>query len=101
MAWNGEPTRCTLQTDLTRYHSHLVHGSKGVLVPKVKTTNWGSSERFGAVKFDCCGHTLDIVLDNLDIEGAPTPVPRQVHLNDLSKRDILDLLESLEPSEPD
>lgn len=74
MAWNGPPARCTLQTDLTRYHSHLTAGAKGVLVPKIQTTKWGVNDRFGAVKFDCCGHTLDIVLDNLVIEnGARNP----------------------------
>lgn len=99
MAWNGPPTRCTLQTDLTRYHQHLVVGSQGVLVPEIKTTSWGSLDRFGAVKFDCCGHTLDIVLANLDIEGiqyAPLPPTPQVHMSTSDKNNILDLLEDLD-----
>lgn len=83
MAWHSKPTRCTLQVDLTRYHPHLVPGVHGTLVPEVMTTRWGPDNRFGAVKFDCCGHTLDIVLANLDIEDArsapipPTPEARQ------------------------
>jgi len=76
MAWTGPETRCTLQMGLRRYHEHLVPGLKGTLLPGVMTTSWGQSPRFGAVRFDCCGHTLDIVLENLDIEnGTPSTPP--------------------------
>jgi len=83
MAWHGKETRCTLLVNLVRYHTHLVLGAQGTLVPEIMTTSWGSSPRFGAVRFDCCGHTLDIVLANLDIEDTrsgplpPTPEARQ------------------------
>ncbi len=76
MAWNGPETRCTLQVNLVRYHPHLVPGLQGTLVPLVETTSWGKNPRFGAVKFDCCGHTLDIVLDNLTIEVSPGDEPK-------------------------
>jgi hypothetical protein len=36
------------------------------------TTKYGTNPRFGAVRFDCCGHTLDIVLANLDLEWDAT-----------------------------
>lgn len=92
MAWHGKPTRCTLQVPLTKYHPHLVPGVQGTLVPHQKTTEWGWSDRFGAVKFDCCGHTLDIVLANLVIEQGATspsappaaPVPKEVREEVLS-----------------
>jgi hypothetical protein len=98
MAWHSKPTRCTLQVFLTKYHEHLVPGLQGTLVPNLKTTAWGANDRFGAVKFDCCGHTLDIVLANLLIErGAinppapePPPVPKEV------REEVLSLLKGFE-----
>lgn len=79
--WHGKATPITLNADLTRYHRHLVPGVTGTLVPFHKTTVWGNQDRFGAVRFDCCGATLDIVLSNLTIHGTtveapPTPTPR-------------------------
>lgn len=76
--WTGPETRCTLMVPLRRYHDHLLPGLKGTLLPGVETTSWGKNPRFGAVRFDCCGHTLDIVLDNLvidDNEAAPRTFP--------------------------
>ena len=99
MAWNGPPTRCTLEVNLTRYHEHLVPGAQGVLVPKVKTTSWGELDRFGAVKFDCCGHTLDIVIANLTIEdGASNPCTPQLHLSPERRQEVLDLLSDWDPT---
>ena len=68
--WYGERKRVTLKDDLTRYHTHPKPGVQGTLLPEVKANTWGSDDRFGAVKFDCCGHTLDVLLRGLEIEGA-------------------------------
>lgn len=72
--WHGERTPVTLNVDLTRYHHHLEPGVTGHLIPGLKTTMWGSSDRFGAVRFDCCGATLDIVLQNLTVHQNGTDV---------------------------
>ncbi|HEX4422900.1 MAG TPA: hypothetical protein VH165_33520 [Kofleriaceae bacterium] len=66
--WLGEPRRVTLKTDLTRYHDHLVPGVTGQLVPELQVGVWGALERFVAVRFDCCGTTMDILLESLEIE---------------------------------
>lgn len=97
MAWNAPPTRCTLTVDLTRYHHHLVPGVQGTLVPKVKTTSWGESDRFGAVKFDCCGHTIDIVIANLTLEdgASNTPSPK-LYVPPEQRQEVLDLLADLD-----
>lgn len=68
--WFGDEKRVTLRNDLTRYHGHLTPGATGKLLPQVKVGDSGSLDHFGAVRFDCCGATLDIVLKALDIEGA-------------------------------
>lgn len=68
--WFGDSKKVTLREDLTRYHPHLVVGTTGVLLPNVKVGLYGSEDRFGAVRFDCCGARLDILLRSLDIEGA-------------------------------
>lgn len=68
--WYGERKRVTLKDDLTRYHAHLRPGTQGMLLPGVKASIWGSEDRFAAVRFDCCGHTLDVLLRGLEIEGA-------------------------------
>lgn len=77
--WYGERVPVTLNVDLTRYHSHLKPGMAGTLVPNLKCSMYGWQDRFGAVEFDCCGTTMDIVLSNLTIhrdgkEGAPPDV---------------------------
>ena len=66
--WFGKPARVTLNVDLTQYHGHLTPGVTGTLIPDLKCSMWGSYDRFGAVRFDCCGATLDILLGNLTIE---------------------------------
>jgi hypothetical protein len=66
--WLGERRRVTLKKDLTRYHDHLVPGVTGQLVPELQVGIWGALERFVAVRFDCCGATLDILLDSLELE---------------------------------
>jgi hypothetical protein len=76
--WNGEKKKVRLNVDLTRYHRHLVPGVTGTVIPDLKCSMWGSQDRFGAVRFDCCGVTMDIVLANLTFDpapevGAPTP----------------------------
>jgi hypothetical protein len=70
MAWMGRAAPVTLNTDLTRYHDHLVPGTTGTVLPAIKTSVWGSQDRFGAVRFDCCGHLMDVVLGNLTIHDA-------------------------------
>lgn len=67
--WHGKPRKVTLNEDLTRYHGHLRPGVTGTLVPGVKTTIYGWQDRFGAVRFDCCGVTMDILLSNLTLGG--------------------------------
>src|SRR5581483_1664537 len=67
--WFGDEKRVTLKDDLTRYHPHLRVGVRGTLLSGVKVGEWGSLDHFGAVKFDCCGTTLDVVPRGLDIEG--------------------------------
>jgi len=64
----GKKKRCTLIVDLTRYHEHLTPGAKGFLIPELTMSNWGNEDRFGAVKFDCCGATLDILFKSLSVE---------------------------------
>lgn len=61
----GEATRVRLTTDLTRYHPHLKAGAEGQTIPGVKVSVWGASDRFTAVRFDCCGKTLDILWQSL------------------------------------
>lgn len=65
----GESKRVVLKYDLTDYHPHLKPGTAGMLLQGVKCSTWGSNDTFGAVKFDCCGHTRDIVLKSLDDEA--------------------------------
>jgi hypothetical protein len=74
--WHGKAERVVLNANLTRYHRHLTPGTTGVLVPNVKTTMYGWQDRFGAVRFDCCGATLDIVLSNLTIDPKSVPSPK-------------------------
>jgi hypothetical protein len=62
----GKPKRVVLTVDLRRYHSHLVPGTRGTLLPDVKVGMWGHQDRFGAVRFDCCGATLDVLFESLD-----------------------------------
>jgi len=69
--WYGKPRRVTLNEDLTRYHDHLRPGVRGTLVPGFKTTIYGRQDRFGAVRFDCCGDTRDIVLSGLTFDPEP------------------------------
>lgn len=59
--------RVRLDTDLTRYHEHLKPGVEGVSVPGRETTDFGSSDRFWAIKYDCCGVVMDTITDNLTI----------------------------------
>lgn len=66
--WMGPPVRITLREDLTRYDSRLVPGATGVLVPYWVTGAWGKNFRFGAVRFDNGGPTIDMVLDNLEFD---------------------------------
>lgn len=68
--WHGENCRVTLLDDLTRYHGHLKPGSKGTILQGVKASIWGSEDRFCAARFDCCGHTIDVLLKGLEIEGV-------------------------------
>jgi hypothetical protein len=63
----GNPTRVQLTADLTRYHNHLVPGVMGTTIPNVKVGIWGSQDRFVAVRFDCCGETLDILWNSLKV----------------------------------
>lgn len=69
--WMADPQRVRLLKDLTKYHEHLVPGVEGIMVPNVKTTPYGNFDRFGAVKFDCCGHLIDILLTNLEFIFTP------------------------------
>jgi hypothetical protein len=62
--------RVRLNIDLTRYHRHLVPGIEGTSVPGLKTTDWGYQDRFWAIRWDCCGHTMDTLLDSITIEDA-------------------------------
>lgn len=59
--------RVRLDTNLTAYHPHLTPGTEGVSVPDVRTTEWGYQDRFWAVRYDCCGHVMDTVLDSLTV----------------------------------
>jgi len=68
--WMGPPVRITLREDLTRYDSRLTPGATGVLVPYWVTGAWGKNFRFGAVRFDNGGPTIDMVLDNLEFDQA-------------------------------
>lgn len=77
MMWMGSAVRAKLNVDLSRYHEHLQAGSMGTLLPFVKVDAWGSEDRFGAVRFDCCGATLDILLASLEIEGAKEMAERE------------------------
>ena len=63
--------RVRLTTDLTRYHPHLKPGTEGTSQPDVKTTEWGYQDRFWAVKYDCCGHVMDTLLDGLTVIDEP------------------------------
>lgn len=63
----GDPTRVRLTTDLRRYHMHLASGTTGMTIPDYKVGVWGTQDRFVAVKFDCCGATLDILWGSLDV----------------------------------
>lgn len=77
MYFGPDQQRVRLDVDLTRYHRHLEVGATGRLLPMVKVGIWGSTDRFGAVRFDCCGETLDVVLSQLtdiDEAGAPATV---------------------------
>lgn len=65
----GTRERVRLKVDLTRYHKHLEVGAAGWILPGVKVSDWGSQDRFGAVKFDCCGATLDIVTSGLSFDA--------------------------------
>ncbi len=67
MSWDGPETRVILNADLTRYHSHLRPGATGTLLPRVQVGPFGGQDRFGAVRFDCCGATLDVLLAGLTI----------------------------------
>ncbi len=70
----GDPYRVRLTTDLTRYHTHLEAGAKGTVIPNVKCSVWGTQDRFGAVRFDCCGAMLDILFQSLErVNGEATP----------------------------
>lgn len=61
------PVRVRLNDDLRRYHAHLVPGSEGSMLPGAKVDMWGSQDRFGAVRFDCCGAMLDVLLTGVTI----------------------------------
>jgi hypothetical protein len=58
--------RVRLNTDLTRYHVHLLPGVEGTTVPRRATTEWGWQDRFAAVEWDCCGHVMDTLWTGLD-----------------------------------
>jgi hypothetical protein len=64
--------RVQLDVDLTRYHQHLLPGAQGVSVPDVKTTVWGYQDRFWAVRYDCCGHTMDTLTKSLTLLSEDT-----------------------------
>lgn len=59
--------RVRLNDDLRAYHPHLVAGSEGALIPDARCGFWGSQDQFGAVRFDCCGAMLDVLLTGLTI----------------------------------
>lgn len=59
--------RVRLSHDLRQYHDHLAPGSEGTLIPGAKCGMWGSEDRFGAVRFDCCGVMLDVLLEGVTI----------------------------------
>ena len=64
--------RAVLCTDLTRYHEHLVLGITGTVVGSpLQRSRYGSS--YLTVKFDCCGHTRNIIRDNLWVGVFPPP----------------------------
>jgi hypothetical protein len=63
--------RVRLDVNLTRYHVHLTPGVMGVSVPGRKTTDFGVSDRFWAVEYDCCGHVMDTIADNLTVIDPP------------------------------
>ena len=74
MYYGRHSQRVRLDVDLTRYHRHLAAGATGTLEPMAKVGEWGSSDHFGAVRFDCCGERLDIVLRNLtEIDDTNEP----------------------------
>lgn len=68
----GKRVRVNLNVDLTRYHEHLVVGSKGYLIPHAKYSAWGWSDIFGGVEFDCCGHKIDVLFSGLTVEKEKT-----------------------------
>jgi len=69
--WCGPSRKVKLDVDLTKYHGHLVPGVTGTMIPDRKCSMWGSQDRFGAVRFDCCGITMDIVIRNLTFDPVP------------------------------
>lgn len=71
--WYGKALQVTLNVDLTQYHSALKVGAEGKLIPGLKCDVFGSSDRFGAVRFDG-GPTMDIVLDNLTLHWSEEDV---------------------------
>ncbi len=67
--------RVRLNVDLTRYHLHLKPGELGVSVPGRKTTEFGGMDHFWAVEYDCCGHVMDTVTDNLTVLNPADDTP--------------------------
>jgi hypothetical protein len=65
--------RVRLDVDLTRFHPHLVPGIEGTSVPGMITTEWGYQDRFWAIKYDCCGHTMDTLLTSLTVAEDAAP----------------------------
>lgn len=61
-----------MNLDLTRYHEHLVVGSKGYLIPHAKYSSWGWFDIFGGVEFDCCGHKINVLFSGLTVEKEKT-----------------------------
>jgi hypothetical protein len=62
----GKRKKVRLVVDLTSYHQHLTEGATGTLIPGAACDIWSqASDRFGVVRFDCCGHRRDIVLTSL------------------------------------
>jgi hypothetical protein len=73
--YGREPAPVRLDVDLTQYHEHLEVGVCGTLIPGLQVGVWGAQDRFGAVRFDCCGATLDILFKSLTILESADEAP--------------------------